>query len=87
MSCLDHSQDDRNNAKDIIVTAMENASWGLTKLATHIKITLDQTYGAAWHVSNNSHTWHVNVTHLLQLAYESGTAVTAVTPVILGILV
>ena len=38
-------------ARDVIITAMENASWSQTKLATHIKKAFDNSFGAAWHVS------------------------------------
>ena len=37
-------------ARDVIITAMENASWSQTKLATHIKKAFDNSFGAAWHV-------------------------------------
>ena len=37
-------------ARDVIITAMENASWSQTKLATHIKKAFDNNFGAAWHV-------------------------------------
>ena len=37
-------------ASDIVTATLENTGWGPTKIATQIKMSYDQSFGAAWQV-------------------------------------
>ena len=44
------SAEERAEASDIVTATLENTTWGLTKLATNIKISCDKSFGAPWQV-------------------------------------
>ena len=47
-----YCQDERVEASDIVTTTLENTGWGPTKIATQIKMSYDQSFGAAWQVGH-----------------------------------
>ena len=44
------SVEERTEASDIVTATLENTTWGLTKIATNIKISYDKSFGAPWQV-------------------------------------
>ena len=44
------SAEERVEASDIVTATLENTTWGLTKIATNIKISYDKSFGAPWQV-------------------------------------
>ena len=50
-----HCQDERVEASDIVTATLENTGWGPTKIATQIKMSYDQSFGAAWQVGHGTH--------------------------------
>lgn len=47
-------QDERVEASDIVTATLENTGWGPTKIATQIKMSYDQSFGAAWQVGHGT---------------------------------
>ena len=47
-----YCQDERVEASDIVTATLENTGWGPTKIATQIKMSYDQSFGAAWQVGH-----------------------------------